>query len=342
MSAEQTGIAPEALSLGFVARVDEYVTSRQFNTLATNLEREGVIAALGDTAIDTPWQAFMEVTDGITAATAESGADPALMNVAITFTDTKARERFHNLYDLLLAGIHGLAMPHLRSGGPRELRAWNFSYADLSTAGRAGTALLRQEYGKTLGPNLRLIQANTVGDIASGNVMHYIPDRLRTRVAQQREDLSQLFDEETADESLLSSGRLGIVGKAMREAQHSVGMVSLAVQRPRSNRPRIEEKTHFFARGADIPLSHTTIRRTIIEQVRDGVEELTRPYKERNLVKVGQDLWDIVTGLGMAQGAGSAVRALGTISAASVAALWGMRTDQRRRKHNRLLSSFGL
>jgi len=172
MQSRQTAVAPDALKMTFVGRVQEYIIAKQHGTLQKALGREGVraylgeqltdrltdgqfdelgsrlltdeiIMALGPGAKESPWAAYMRIMDGIVSAKAvKQPGKSKYTTLTLNFKGVQEQEDFHSLCELLLAGIHGPTMPSMRAQGER-LVIKNFGHADLCTLGRVGSALFR-------------------------------------------------------------------------------------------------------------------------------------------------------------------------------------------------------
>ena len=337
MSAENAfvGVAPRALEVGIVPRIDEYITNKQFDIMTGNLEKIGFFAFLGAANAKKPWSAFTEITDTIADVAVAPNADrPEAGDAIIEFTDRTGRDRFHTACDILLAGIHGYKdMSYFRPSGKSELVAEDFWYADLSTIGRTKTALFRKE-NEWLGPNLRLVQAKTLREIEESGVKPYLSHELRARMTYQRGALAGKLGEEQPDDTPLTSGHVAILGAAMRSCLREEGIEEISIQRHRDNRPYCELRTHFFTKhGSTVPLSGSSLPKALGEQVRNRYGELSKPYKERDFIKAGEDLWDIVTGLAGTQTVGSGLRAIGTISTATFAAFSSKYSDWQRQNN---------
>lgn len=330
MGAEQIDILPGALDSSFRARVNEYVTSRQTSLLDRNLKKEKVIDQLGQDALaGRPWSAYMEIMDGIIGASAV--LDPAdsgdLTTLNVSFADKDKRDRFHDIYDQMLAGTHGPEMPHFRTNEPPDvgLTVRSFGYADACTAGRIGTALFRQQYKKSLGPGLRLILTSTIGDIERKGLTHRLPIELQQRIARQE----QLFGKEVTGTMLLTSGHISVIGVAMRNALKDK---KLAIQRAYGERPVIEERLILYSTETDVPISVASIGRIIVGQIRERIRDFKASFQKRDYTKAMQDLWGLLSGFGSTEGIGAIVRASATLAAAYGAALWGMAADKRTKR----------
>lgn len=335
MSIEPGNTAPEALNLGFVARVSEHVTKWQFNRLTANLDREGVTEFLGPEAAEAPFDTYMKLVDTIERADAIEDPDnsPGHASLAVHFTHQEGRDRFHRLVDLSLAGIHGPTMPAIRPGLNNELLYLrNFSYPDLSALGRIGTALLIKQYDTDLGRNRRLTLNQTLSEMEDNGVMDYLPRQLLSRIAYLKEKFG-----EKAGDIILTSGHLSLLGSALRDELDSEEN-PLPVQRPRGYRPAIEEDASFYVirsvKATGAPVSGSGLGRAVAGQLTDRAEDLMEPFKKRKLAKAGEDSWSIMTGLGITEGIFSAVRVIGTIAVAAGAALWSKRIDNKE-KHRR-------
>jgi hypothetical protein len=337
LSAEEAflSVAPQALEVGIVPRIDEYITNKQFDIMTRNLEKIGFFAFLGRDAVEKPWTAFTNITDTILDAdTTPNDNHPEAVDAVIDFSDRAGRDRFHTASGILLAGIHGYEeMPWLRPSGKDTLVAENFRYADLSTIGRTKTALFRREQQR-LGPNLRLLQAQTLDEIETTGVKPHTPKELRERMAYQRGALDGRLGIEKPGETPVTSGHVSILGAAMRRCLQEREVEKVTIQRHRENRPYSEYKTHFFTKyGSTVPLSGSSLPKALGEQVLSRYGELSKPYRERDFVKAAEDFWDIVTGFAATQTIGSGVRAIGTIAAATFTAFSSKYSDNRRKNN---------
>lgn len=337
MSIEPGSTAPEALNLGFVARVSEHVTKWQFNRLTTNLDREGVTEFLGPEAAEAPFDTYMGLLDTIERADVVEDPDnsPDHTSLAVHFTHQEGRDRFHRLLDLALAGIHGPTMPAIRPGLNNELLYLrNFSYPDLSTLGRIGTVLLIKQYDTDLGRNRRLTLNHTLDEIKDSGVMDYLPPQLLSRIAY----LKERFGEKAGD-IILTSGHLSLLGSALREELDD-GENPLPIQRPRGYRPVIEEDASFHVirsvKSTGAPVSGSGLGRAVAGQLTDRAEDFMEPFKKRKLAKAGEDSWSIMTGLGITEGIFSGARAIGTMVVAVGAALWSKGIDYNEKRHRGL------
>lgn len=330
MRGEQ-GVVPAALNMGFVPRVNEIVTTWQHNKVTANLEREGVIQLLGEKALTVPWDAFLDVMSGIQTAEAVPSPDnpPNHATIAIRFSGEPERHRFHRLCYRIFGGIHGPTMPEFHELGERELHL-TIGYPDIATVGRVGTVLLCKQYAE-LGRNLSLIKSHSMSEMFKSGVVEYIPWDLFVRIMQFLEDLGE--------DTLLSSGYFARVGAAFRGAM--ADSKPFEVQRPRGNRPEVEAGANFYSvrsiEATGAPISGSNIGHAIAGQVVERWSDLAEPYRKRNFVKAAEDLWDIATGLGVKEGIGSGVRAIGTIVVASIKARQGIQRDNQAKKRQGLL-----
>ena len=191
MRTEGMPVAPNALDFGFVDRVNQAVTDRQFNTLTANLKAEGITDFLGNAR--KPWTAYIELMGEVRAADGHIDPEgpPDMVTTIVQFKSARGRERFHDFFDLSLAGISGPTMPRIRYASPHELTA-TLGYADACTPGRFGTAYLRTEY-EDLGRNLRLLVQRPYKNIQVNGIMDCLPedhDLFKQMQAHERELLS--------------------------------------------------------------------------------------------------------------------------------------------------------
>lgn len=333
----QGNTAPEALDVGFMARIDEVVTQWQFRKLTSNLNREGIIDFLGPEAVDAPFDTYMSVLDTIEDAQAlvDPANTPGHATLAVRFTGEPERDRFHRLLELTLAGVHGPTMPALRPGAEgNTLNLHSFGYADLSSAGRIATALLAKQYGSALGRNRRLTINHTINEMQTNGVMDYLPPQLVDRVAYLQERFG-----EAAGHIIMASGHLSLLGTTLRGVLDS-DEKTLAVQRPRGCRPAIEEDVSFYTirsvEGTGAPISGTSIGYTLKGQVYERKEDFLEPYRKRRLAKAGEDLWSMLSGLGITEGIASGARAIGTVAIATAAAWWSKVVDAEEKRHRGL------
>jgi hypothetical protein len=323
-------VAPSVLNRGIAERIGDHLTTGQFDRLANNLGQAGVTEFLGDAA---PWTGFADTMSGITDVETKltSEASPKsplhLTQVRVTFEGPTERERFDHLNDLALAGVGDLSLPYTRVDGQNRLILHNYSYAEIRTLGRVGTALLRRQFIEEMGPNILGVTQKTIGDIEASDITDYMPEELLRRMAAQKETFG-----DAASGTLLSSGNLSHIGMSMREV---LAGRTLEVQRPRSNRPLIEAGTDFISNGNAMPVSRTTIAHTLKVQGANYGQELIKPVKERDLLGVASRLWDLATGLGIKEGVIPAVRATGTLTMATSAALQEAMVDRVMRRHAR-------
>jgi hypothetical protein len=359
---EVSGIVPRALELGFVDRLEEYVTAvqlgklgvglceegmlahldnqltgRQFTRLGRNMEEQGLTDRLGPDGRRAPWTGMMRIMDEVTfaEATLNQEGPPKHMLLVVKTTSTRARDDLHGFYEHMLAGTHGPTRPEVRATGPREIRVNNFSHPDACTPGRAATSWFAQE-NADLGRNLRLILQRNLDQIEASGVTAVMRPELVARMDEQRETLAFL-GEENPGGTLLTSGNLSLIGSAVRRALKDTG--PLDMQRPRGHRPAVEDGAVFYTRKSSsvvgLPVSGTTLGRTLQGQIMERVEDIVDPVKKRQLIVAGERIWGILSGLGVNEGVGSAVRALATVSMATGVALKGTVTDKYTRQHAR-------
>ncbi|HYH75640.1 MAG TPA: hypothetical protein VD735_06830 [Candidatus Saccharimonadales bacterium] len=320
MTAEQTGIVPGALDMRFADRVQETVTRRQFTRLARNLGEAGVYRQLGAEAEATPWSAYMgvmdQMNDAYVIADRELPFEPEppangmpTVTATIGFNSHAGRDRFHYLYETLLAGVHDPGMPRMRANETAELEIANFSHPDLCTAGRVGSALFYQQY-KHLGPNLRPVFQHTVAEMKASGVVGYLPSELQDRIA--------MHEETVGADTLLTSGRLALLGNVVRPALAKSNR-DLMMQRPRGNKPAIEEDIYFYLKdGSDsgIPVSALTVGKEVADELRYRRDQLTNPYKRRDVAGAGFALASMVTGMALTEGGSTIGGALVTVGKA--------------------------
>lgn len=347
MNTEYLPIAPKALEPGILDRVEDFVTGKQMNTLAAHLATDGIVDAInqrlteqqfdtlggrlvasgvtkqfGDKTGRKPWTAVMNIVDEVEFAASEPQLDGPLKSVDVDteLRTGRGRDDFQDLYETLLAGVHGADMPRLRTSGPRGLNAKNLLHPDVCTPGRVFTALFLQEF-RDVGHNNRLIVQRTIDQIETSGVVEYMPPELVARMHIQRERLGA-----TAGSTLLTSGQFSLIGGTVRRSLVHTG--ELAVQRPRGNRPAIENRLSFYARTASkdtgMPVSGTTIGHQLQGQLADRVHGV---YQKDDVIGTAERLWGIVSNLGVTEGASSAVKALWTISSAFGNAMAGKVTD---------------
>jgi hypothetical protein len=270
----------------------------------------------------------MGVMDGVTGAQAVIEPDSLLaqsslptVTATVEFDSSDARNDFHSLYELMLAGIHGSQMPSMRDVEQQRLVATSFGNPDLCTAGRVGSALFFKEY-KSLGRNLRPLMQHTISEIEASQVIPYLPRELRDRIEWQRETVGA--------DTLLTSGKLGIVGQAVRGALNEAN-AELIMQRPRDNRPAIETGIHFYAKsgvGSGIPVSATTAGREVTNEFRDRASALVEPYRQRDVAGAVGSFVNTVMGFGLTEGGSTVAGALITVGRATIPAAIGMVADK--------------
>lgn len=337
MSIEPGSTAPAALNVRYVERVSEHVTTWQFNRLTANLGREGVMDFLGPEAAEAPFDTYMGLLDTIERADPVDDPDnsPGHASLAVHFAEQKGRDRFHRLADLSLAGIHGPTTPAIRTGLNSELLYLrNFSYPDVSTLGRIGTALLIKQYGPELGRNSRLTLNHTIDEMRDNGVIEYLPGALQERIAYLRERFG-----EKAGEIILTSGHLSLLGSTLRK-ELGDDKAPLPIQRPRDCRPAIENDARFHTirsvKSTGAPVSGMGLGRKVTDQLTERVYDFWDSFRKGNLAKAPEDIWSILTGLGITEGVFSAVRAVGTMAIAAGVALWGKGVDYQEKRHRGL------
>jgi len=322
----ELGIAPEALQDGFIDGITTYLTDKAFDKLYDNLEREKITKSLGefvgDRAIVTPWQDFMEVTDSITGAEPKASPNtPGALIMNVKIKGEANRAFLHDIFESTFNGISGEDMPRIREDG-KSLTIRNLRYADISSIGRLGTATMRKEFADTLGPNIHLVQTGKIGEIESTSVVDHLPTELLDRINHNKQAFGK-----RADDTLLSTGNIGLIGLAARQV---LGDSELAIQRPRRNRPKIEKGVILLSNGADVPTSQVTMRETLKGQALDVFDEFAEPYRERKFIKAGKEIWNILSDFGISDGVGSFVRAVSTVSWASGVSLKNMALNKHR------------
>ena len=69
MSAEQP-VMPGELQPGFIDRVTDFTTAKQFDKLTRNLEQQGLVSWLGRQAVEgtDSWDTLASITDGLVSA----------------------------------------------------------------------------------------------------------------------------------------------------------------------------------------------------------------------------------------------------------------------------------
>lgn len=109
--------------------------------------------------------------------------------------------------------------------------------------------------------------------------------------------------------------------------------VRFDAQRPRGNRPNVEDKAIFrflSTYGADeIPISGTTIGQRLSGQLQETFGDLAEPFRTGHAGKAAPGVWDLFEELGLKEGAAATIRALGTVSAAAATATWNKSVDWR-------------
>lgn len=310
-------IHPHILNQGLGKRTGEIVRQQSIDRLTRNLGKEGILGALGDT----PWDAYMGIMDGLESGEVELGRQPhpSLLNVSIRFNSSGARQRFEDVAHPLLAGIHGYGTtPQFRRDGQRNLTAEHFGHEDVSTLGRTGTALLYHQYGRALGPNLPLV-AGTIQDIQANGDLPYLPGALTRRIKEQDARLTPALD---GKPSFLSSGSLALVGHSMRETLRTNNL-PVNMQRPRDNRPRVEEGVTFISTGDEMPRSATTLGGVLKAQLGGRVQEFVDPFRPKgfDLPRAAEGVADVLTGGGLLKLGGAALAAVIAISKATPRAL---------------------
>ncbi|HSX34679.1 MAG TPA: hypothetical protein VLF62_03495 [Candidatus Saccharimonadales bacterium] len=343
MSIEQVPVAPQALEAGILDRVEDFVTGKQMATLAKHLTAEGITGELnqqlterqfetlgenvvasgvtkqfGDKTGEKPWTAMMDVVDEITFAASEPQRDgpPKSVDVTARLSSGQARDRFYDFYETLLSGVHGSDRPRIRTSPsrPKELDMTNILHPDVCTPGRVATALFLREF-RDLGRNNRLIVQRSLDQIEASGVVAHMPPELVARMQTQRERLGVM-----AGGTLLTSGQFSLIGGTVRRSLVHTG--PLDMQRPKRNRPAIEEGLSFKARAASadvgLPVSGTTIGHELQGQL---IDRITDVYRKEDKVGTLERLASIIGGLGVTEGVGSAVKALGTVSTAFGAAM---------------------
>lgn len=325
-------------SLGQVASND--LTERHLDLIGSNAINAGIIERA---AKEAPWSALMEITDTITSSesrriTEGDNNSPALTNTLVRFDGTVGRDRFQHMAESLFAGIPSSSMPRIRQSSSRELVIHDFPYSDNATLGRLATALLRKQY-EGLGPMRRSFTQSSIERIMEGGLLDYLPEELAERAQRQGARLGS--------QTLLSSGNISIIGRAMREAlvpadelekaeqtdtKKTLLAARLPIQRARGNRPFVEGRARFVSSGEPIPISQTPMRIVLTDQVGGRVADYQRPYKEHDWNKVMQDMWSLGSGLGVVEIAAAVIRAGWTVTRASEASTRGMIVDWWKRK----------
>lgn len=363
---EKIPVAPNVLRASFTERILDHLTGLNFDKFAKNLDsahittRMGAVVTehltnrnldvLGENALNAgiferpeaaPWSAYMAIVDTITDSESErttsTNSSLCLTNTLIRFDSNLGRDRFQYVAEGALAGIQVSTMPRIRSGGQRELIIHDMSYADLSTLGRIATALMRRQYLPVAGRNIRGFAQQTIETMTENGFRMYLPFELANRAIQQEEILGA--------DSLLSSGNLTRIGRAMRQAltatqseletaqnkgkRDELDDWLLQIQRRYGDRPHIEARTRFISDKSAAPVSRTPMGVAIKDQVEQRVHEFKKPYKERDWDKVMRDIWSLASGLGASEGVGALLRALSTIARASATSGKGMLVDRR-------------
>jgi hypothetical protein len=173
------------------------------------------------------------------------------------------------------------------------------SHADVVSLGRVGTAFFLEEYGNMLGRNKRAVIQKTVGEIHESGVMPFLPAELRERVEMQADTIGP--------DTLLTSGRISVLGLATRDAlqkRHAM----MFMQRPRDNRPAIEDGISFPAQSSHkgIPLSDSSIGGQIVDDLTNRVYEIAGPARRRDVAGTAGSIANIIGGMGLTE-IGSAV-----------------------------------
>lgn len=350
---------PELPDQSFLDRVDHHATYRQFDRLGHNLQT--VRGVLGQTALKRPWTALMEATDIIAGAESElqAGGPPHFTTSTIRFHPDALQpapqptvpgqtrfEYFHELFTLVLSGIGDnkkYVSPFMspESNGPDQpplLVVRNMLYADIATFGRLGTQFFRVEFGAALGKSIEFFLQHTVEEILASPVMPWLRETATTSadIARLVERIEWHRDNIGVD-SLLTSGAFSWVGGADR-TEREAHSIPLDAQRPRGNRPTIEEGTNFYfrkpprkrkgkggqseQRAGGIPVSGSTASQAARGVVQNRVDDtFVNPWQARDWVKLGEGLWDIATGLGIKEGFVTGARAVGALTVATTAAL---------------------
>lgn len=334
MSAEQVTIVPSALELSFGDRITEAVTKHNLHVVERNLKHQGVLTFLkervGASAIECPWSAFAAITDSIVAAEVESApnlAAPGYFTTHIKFGSDEGRDTFASLYRRLLLGVGDPNMPELDRDGRQWLVARNFSYADASTGGRVGQIFFNEQYAEQR-QNLRVLNGS-MSTVRGSHVAEHLPATLQQRLG----DHEGMFGAKVG-ESLLTTGQLGIVGRAMRDELAKQGLPQI-IQRPRDNRPAVEKGATFKAKvtkdetgRASAATSVSGLGVELGQQASAPFRELWEKFKEREWASlIREGLGEATGGFGLMQvgeaiarvGVTAATRALGPAIRSTVA-----------------------
>jgi len=340
----------------FGQRVNQYATNRQFNVLDRNLRDTHLKEWLADRAVDLDGRPTNDPRDGFTAITDKLvGANPVEYDetggtfMTLQFEEDCERENFHRLYEQLLAGIPLDAkkhQPYFRNGTEQGvLEAYNFSYPYLSTAARVGDLLLRRANKGV--PYLNELSNWPIFMQERAGLANYWPQKVQERIAYHKGQFNEF--------SWLASGHLSLIGRRLRAFAKEQGTTDqIRTHSPHDERPEIEKGTHFFTTKVDgftaaaindaddqthqldVPMSGASLGQELWAQFSDRGAELRELYNQRKLVRLGQQLWELASGLGIAEGAGAAAEALITVTGAVSVATYGTIADKvRSTRHHR-------
>jgi len=320
-----------------------FATTRQFNQLGRNLDKEGLAAWLGGHAITTqePWDGFTAITDQLCDAEVLD-ADQAAQSttVRLAFESHSGRDDFARLTHKSLAGIPPRANPpflEIQRGETPKLVIEDLRYSDLSKLGQIGTATFRRAIEKN-DTFLRIVNEIPVGLLDIDHAAFNLTDTIKERIVYQREAVGP--------HTFLTSGHLAIIGQCMREqiaprAEDLAAMsrrqqrrAALQVQRPFGERPTLDEYVNFFptpvARPTDAPFSTISAGQLVGRQLGERLHEVKKSIRDRQPQSLEQ-FADFITGLGLNQGVGIAARGLYTLATASGWATWQTVRDHFRK-----------
>ncbi len=338
MSAEKLS---GSLGAEFVGLVSQYATNTQYTTFAKNMEERGLTEWLADRAPqpdESAWGGFTAVTDEIVDGTVEAvDAEKQKLDVTIECDSRPVAKELAQLMHISWAGIPPDADPPFiwPTKTARKITIEGLRYADWSTLGREGSTTLYQAQESTSVADA--VRFATAEELSDPTILGMLSEPLAARVEYQRN---------ISPSSYVSSGRLAIVGAKLRDALAGSTVIEenpkakkqtnpqFTIQRPYGSTPKIEERTKFFTSDDDIPLSVISLGQLLGKNFGDRMQDLKKPYKERDFSKVIEDLYDIATGLGVTQGGGMMLRAIMTLSGATYNGVKTMTSERLHRpKH---------
>jgi hypothetical protein len=334
MRTPDADLFPGALDRSYGQLLTAYVTGQQFEIEGKALRKEGVMEALGAADTDKPWTAFTSVMGGIAAAP-EVQIDTPLYATAvrIPFNSRQERTRFDVANRLVLGGTHGYFAPRPNEEPGNVLRIEQYGHGHLSALARVGTITWEQQFGKILGSqNSQLVRNTKIGQLAERGLLERLPDDIQGFVQEQRDRHGEI-----ADEFVLSSGSLSLVGMAMRrKLREAYGEdVPLAVQLPHSHKPTVERRVKYreaatmYTDQDHAPMSEAGVRSALAHQGQEQLDELTVAWQHRDIPKILKFMWELGTGFGASEGATAALRATATVVAANSFALKQRHADKR-------------